>query len=100
MRDFLHEYLEAEQIGQSQNMSCSNEFPDCPISLYNLFEIYSKTDSSNQLQEEYDEVSPESPQEQLTLQNERSWFTSDPNLIEERLHNTDKPFNHLNHLDY
>ena len=84
-------------------MSCSNEFPDCPISLYNLFRIYSETDSSNQLVEENNienEVTSESPLEQSHFQNKDKWLSSDPKLIEERLHKTDKPFNYWNHLDY
>ena len=36
--DFLHDYLEAEHIGQSTNMTCSKEYASCPISLYNLFQ--------------------------------------------------------------
>ena len=105
IRDFLHEYLEAEQIGQSHNMSCSKEFLSCPISLYNLFGLYSDTDSSsdssNQLVEDDDEVSSsESPKEQLTLENENKQLIGDAKLIKERFHDTDKPFNHLNHLDY
>ncbi|KAI9563741.1 hypothetical protein GHT06_011205 [Daphnia sinensis] len=37
INDFLHDYIEAEQIGQSSNMTCAREFSDCPVSLYNLF---------------------------------------------------------------
>ena len=41
MTSFLHEYLEAEHIGQSANMSCAAEFTTCPVSLFNLFKSYS-----------------------------------------------------------
>lgn len=32
----MHDYLEAEHIGQSSNVTCASAFPKCPISLYNL----------------------------------------------------------------
>ena len=43
MASFLHEYLEAEQIGQSANMTCAAGFPTCPVSLFNLFKSYSSS---------------------------------------------------------
>ena len=39
--DFLHDYMDAVHIGQSQNPSCDKAFPLCPVSLFNLFQIYS-----------------------------------------------------------
>ena len=55
MNDFLHEYIEAEQIGQSVNTTCFREYSrKCPISLYNLFQASSKT-SENELDEDDNE---------------------------------------------
>lgn len=53
INDFLHEYIDAEQIGQSSNMTCAREFSDCPISLYNLFR--SSRGYSNEMELDEDE---------------------------------------------
>ncbi|XP_032790698.1 uncharacterized protein LOC116927754 [Daphnia magna] len=53
INDFLHEYIDAEQIGQSSNMTCAREFSDCPISLYNLFR--SSRGDSNEMELDEDE---------------------------------------------
>lgn len=37
INDFLHDYIEAENVGQSHNMTCVGEFRECPVSLFNLF---------------------------------------------------------------
>lgn len=45
INDFLHDYLEAEQIGQSSNLTCSAAYSDCPVSLYNLFRARAASDN-------------------------------------------------------
>ena len=41
----MHEYLEAERVGQavhmSVNMSCSTVYSTCPVSIFNLLRTYS-----------------------------------------------------------
>ncbi|XP_046450906.1 uncharacterized protein LOC124198884 [Daphnia pulex] len=53
INDFLHDYIDAEHIGQSHNMTCAGEFRECPVSLYNLFR--SDGDSNEIVDDEDDE---------------------------------------------
>lgn len=34
MGGFLHDYVVAERVGYSMNQSCSESFPNCPISFF------------------------------------------------------------------
>lgn len=49
----MHDYLEAEQIGQTGNTTCGAAFPSCPVSLYNLFGAEQGSDVN--LEEEMEE---------------------------------------------
>ena len=48
----MHDYIEAEHIGQSHNMTCAGEFPECPVYLYNLFR---SDEDSNDIVDDEDE---------------------------------------------
>ena len=37
MSGFLQDYLIAERVGHSSNQSCSDSFPRCPTSLFDVF---------------------------------------------------------------
>lgn len=96
MNDFLHEYIDAEHVGQSGNSTCAAEYRECPISLYNLFRT--RVDGSgNVLTYEDDEDDDESEDDDDYENNELSHnnnshndhrleivdhVTSDPNLLE------------------
>ncbi|XP_065561391.1 uncharacterized protein LOC136027890 isoform X4 [Artemia franciscana] len=44
INDFLHDYLEAERLGQTEEASqetCGSYYPKCPMSLFNLFKSWS-----------------------------------------------------------
>ncbi len=75
----MHDYIEAEHIGQSTNTTCGKEFPECPVSLYNLFRAH---ESSNEIPED-DEREENESQESETYEQvemETSPLTNNPQL--------------------
>ena len=94
MQDFLHEYLEAERIGQSYNMSCAKEFPECPVSLYNLFRLSGGTDNPEEIEDP--EVSSEQSGRPILGNDLKHIFGSDAQLMDKRLYQTDNPLTYLN----
>ena len=96
LNDFLHEYLEAERVGQSQNLSCSRSYSTCPVSLFNLFRSYGEPD--NQHLEE--EVSTEIPNQ--GLHNEELITAAYDDIVgNKQPFKTDRPFDHINSIsDY
>ena len=111
IRDFLHEYLEAERIGQSynMNMSCAKAFPECPVSQYNLFRLSAAESDENQVDdddaaENVESVSSQQPPapDRSTLEDDYNNLFSNapPQLMDKSLYQTDKPFTYFNSLDY
>ncbi len=96
MSDFLHDYLEAERIGQSNDMSCATEFPTCPVSLYNIFRSYStpedKPDGSAS-----DADHSSQPPDQYDYYDAEAKDTYGPPLASDRLHSPKEP--HDNNID-
>lgn len=106
LSDFLHDYLEAEQIGQSHNMSCSAEYPSCPVSLYNLFRTYSNEQASDQFlhdnnvaEDEEDLTHPldvDSPNHHHPLDAHHAHHQKIKKLPH---HETERPFDYINSID-
>lgn len=96
MSDFLHDYLEAERIGQSNDMSCATEFPTCPVSLYNIFRSYStpedKPDGSAS-----DADHSSQPPDQYDYYDAEAKDTYGPPLASDRFHSPKEP--HDNNID-
>lgn len=97
LSDFLHDYLEAEQIGQSHNMSCSAEYPSCPVSLYNLFRTYNNEQTSDQFLHDNNAADEE---EDLTPPLDVNHHHPNQHKIKKwPHHHTERPFDYINSID-
>lgn len=84
MTGFLQDYLIAERVGHSHNQSCSESFPRCPLSLFDVFRSYGTNDHDDTI----NKINPaDSKKNQEISENSMAWMSNNyqQNWIEKDL---------------